>query len=67
MSTNDPRTLTDDVLFDRLTDVAVTSKRVEAEMIALIAEFDGRRLYLQHACSSMFAYCLRELNLSESV
>jgi len=39
----------------------------EAEVIAHIAEFDRRRLYLAEAFSSMFAYCVGELRLSEDV
>ena len=37
----------------------------EAEVIAHIAEFDGRRLYLAEAFPSMFAYCVGALHLSE--
>src|SRR5262245_58431840 len=36
-----------------------------ADVIAHIAEFDGRRLYLAEAFPSMFAYCVGELRLSE--
>jgi hypothetical protein len=34
-------------------------------LIALLAEMDGRRLYLQQGYSSMFVYCTRCLHLSE--
>jgi hypothetical protein len=36
-----------------------------AEMLAYLAEFDSRKLYLPAAYPSMFAYCVHELHLSE--
>src|SRR6266849_4946891 len=36
-----------------------------AVLLAHIAEFDARRLYLPAAYPSMFAYCVHELHLSE--
>lgn len=42
-----------------------TSHQATAEIIAHIAEVDRRKLYLDHACSSMFVYCTRRLRLSE--
>ena len=39
---------------------------MEAELIAHIAEVDRRRLFRREATSSMFAYCLEVLHLSEA-
>ncbi|CAN5416952.1 hypothetical protein BH23ACI1_BH23ACI1_07860 [soil metagenome] len=36
-----------------------------AHLIALVAEFDARRLYLGAGCSSLFVYCTQVLALSE--
>ena len=38
-----------------------------ADLIAHIAEMDERRLYREHACSSMFAYATQRLHLSEAI
>jgi len=40
-------------------------RRATAELIASLAEFDSRRLYLQAGCSSLFTYCTQVLHLSE--
>lgn len=58
----------------RLTDFVLTrtlNERIAREcvastvVIALIAEFDSRRLYLPAGHPSMFSYCVHELHLSE--
>jgi 5-methylcytosine-specific restriction endonuclease McrA len=36
-------------------------------MLAYIAEIDRRRLYLEHACPSMFAFCTGRFHMSEAV
>ena len=38
-----------------------------AEVLMLIAEVDRRKLYLEHACHSMFDYVVRVLRCSEGV
>ena len=40
-------------------------RRATAELLALLAEVDGRRLYLGEGCSSLFTYCTQVLHLSE--
>jgi 5-methylcytosine-specific restriction endonuclease McrA len=40
-------------------------RRATAELLALLAEVDSRRLYLSEGCSSLFAYCTQVLHLSE--
>lgn len=37
-----------------------------ADLIAALAEFDARRLYLGDGCASLFTYCIERLHLSES-
>ncbi len=57
--------LSDDALLLRLAEILRDSRRVEADLVAHIAEVDARQLYLREACSSMFAYCVERLHLSE--
>ena len=57
--------LSDDALLRRLSDLVQNSRRVEADLIAHIAEVDARRLYAREATPSMFAYCTERLHLSE--
>ena len=57
--------LSDEALRRELTNKAKNEKVATAELIAHIAEFDERKLYLPAAFPSMFAYCVGELRLSE--
>ena len=57
--------LSDAVLCRELSTVAANEKVATAELLAHIAEFDERKLYLPAAYPSMFAYCVGELGLSE--
>ncbi len=57
--------LSDDALLLRLAEILRDSRRIEADLVAHIAEVDARQLYLREACSSMFAYCVERLQLSE--
>ena len=57
--------VSDDELLRRLSQLLQKSRRVEAELVAHIGEVDARRLYAREAASSMFAYCVERLNLSE--
>jgi hypothetical protein len=57
--------LSDEVLRRELTNKTRNEKVATAELIAHIAEFDERKLYLPAAYPSMFAYCVGELGLSE--
>jgi hypothetical protein len=56
----------DDELLRRLSDLVGQSRRVEADLIAHIAEVDERRLFARQAFPSMFAYCTEALHLSEA-
>ena len=58
--------LSDDELLERLSDLLSKSRRVEADLIAHIGEVDARGLYAGQASSSMFAYCVDVLHLSEA-
>jgi hypothetical protein len=60
------KTVTDDELLRRLSDLIKQSRRCEADLVAHIAEVDERKLYAREATSSMFVYCTEMLHLSES-
>jgi hypothetical protein len=60
------QSIPDDALLRRLADLMGQSRRVEADVVAHIAEVDERRLYAREACPSMFAYCTDALHLSEA-
>ena len=57
--------LSDESLRRELSVVAANEKEATAELVAHIAEFDARKLYLPHAYQSMLEYCTKELRLSE--
>jgi 5-methylcytosine-specific restriction endonuclease McrA len=59
------QTLSDNELLRRLSEAVRQSRRVEADLVTLIAEVDARKLYARRSCSSMFAYCTEVLHLSE--
>jgi len=59
-------TLSDADLLSRVVVLAGTERAATAELIAALAEVDGRRLYLGAGCSSLFTYCTQILHLSES-
>ncbi len=62
----DMRRISDHELLRRTGELAARGRRIEAALIAHMAEVDRRRLYLGEACSSMFAYATERLVLSES-
>src|SRR5713101_9567716 len=51
------QSIPDDELLQRLAELMGHSRRVEADIVAHIAEVDERRLYAREAVPSMFAYC----------
>src|SRR5512143_2859409 len=57
--------LSDPELVRALKAAAVHEKSATADLLAHLAEVDARGLYLLAAYTSMYAYCVRELNLSE--
>jgi len=60
------KSISDDELLRRLSELLRQSRRVEADLVAHIAEVDERRLYAREAAPSMFAYCTEALHLSEA-
>jgi hypothetical protein len=60
------KSISDDELLRRLSELLKQSRRVEAELVAHIGEVDARRLYARNACSAMFVYCTEVLHLSEA-
>jgi 5-methylcytosine-specific restriction endonuclease McrA len=57
--------LPDGVLKQGLLARVAQERSATAELLAYIAEFDARKLYAPAGYSSMFAYCVGELGLSE--
>ena len=57
--------LSDECLRRELSTAAANEKVATAELLAHIAEFDERKLYLPAAYPNMLAYCVGELRLSE--
>ncbi|MGB2713234.1 MAG: HNH endonuclease signature motif containing protein [Vicinamibacterales bacterium] len=57
--------LADDDLIALVTSSAAQERHATVELIASLAEFDARRLYLAAGCSSLFTYCTQVLLLSE--
>ena len=57
--------LSDDALRRGLSAAVSCERSATAELLAHIAEFDSRRLYLPAAYPSTLAYCVGELRLSE--
>src|SRR5262249_56663787 len=57
----------DDPLKRDLAAYVASERRATALVLAHIAEFDSRKLYVPAAYPSMYAYCLGELHMSEDV
>ena len=61
-----PAKLSDRELLDATERLAGDERRTTAELLALLAELDTRKLYLGEGYSSLFSYCTQRLHLSES-
>lgn len=59
------RSLTDRQLVAALTTLAAFERAAIARLVAALAEFDRRRLYLPLGYTSLFAYCTNRLGLSQ--
>jgi hypothetical protein len=59
------QSIPDDELLRRLAELTGQSRRVEADLVAHIAEVEERRLYARAAFPSMFVYCKDVLHFSE--
>src|SRR5262245_18066642 len=57
--------LSDEALLRDLAAATARERGATAEVLALIAEVDDRKLYLPAGYASMYAYCVGELHLSE--
>ena len=57
--------LTDDTLIAQVKRLAQCERHATVALVAHLAEFDGRRLFLAEGCSSLFKYCTRVLHLSK--
>jgi hypothetical protein len=57
--------LEDEQLLERLRAIVGSSREIQAELLAHLAEVDARRLYRQAACASLFSYCVEILHFSE--
>ena len=57
--------MSDVALIQEVRAAAGRERAATAQLIALLAEFDARRLYLAEGCSSLFTYCTQVLHLSE--
>ena len=66
MKKNKLKSLSDDELLVRQSNILKQSRRVESVLVAHIAEVDVRRLYAREASSSMFKYATDVLHLSEA-
>src|SRR5690348_6124988 len=65
MSAYDLTQLHDDALSRDLDTIAAQDRTTTANLLAHIAEFDARRLYAPAGYSSMHAYCVEKLGLSD--
>jgi 5-methylcytosine-specific restriction endonuclease McrA len=57
--------LSDRALARRISRIVSRSRVLTADLVAHLAEFDARRLYLEAGYSSMHAYCVEGLHLSD--
>jgi hypothetical protein len=60
------KSLSNEALLFRTRDLVAKSLVLEADLIEHLGEVDERRLYLDRACPSMFAFCMTEFGFSES-
>ncbi|MBW2223166.1 MAG: HNH endonuclease [Deltaproteobacteria bacterium] len=67
MHTSSLRTLDKQHLLRDFSALVEKDRRDTATMLAYIAEIDRRKLYLEHACPSMFAFCTTRFHMSEAV
>ena len=59
--------LSDGELLLEVNRLAASERQATATLVASLAEFDMRRLYLGQGCTSLFTYCTRVLRFSEHV
>ena len=59
--------LANSTLKHHLEDLVIADRGTTARLLAHMAEFQSRKLYLEDGYPSMYAYCLGELRMSEDV
>ncbi len=64
-NTHAAASMSDVALIQEVKAAAGRERAATAHLVALLAEFDARRLYLGEGCSSLFTYCTQVLHLSE--
>jgi hypothetical protein len=57
--------LSDDALVTSLHALCLDARRLDARVILYLVEVEDRRLHLLAACSSLFNFCVRRLQMSE--
>jgi hypothetical protein len=67
MNTSSLRNLDEDNLLRDFSALVEKDRRDTATLLAYIAEIDHRKLYLEHAYPSMFAFCTKRFHMSEAV
>lgn len=67
MDCNALRGLRKDCLLAEFSRLVDQDRHNTATLVAYIAEIDRRKLYLEHACSSMFAFCTKRFGVSEAI
>src|SRR5262249_18712844 len=55
----------DEALLANLKDLVGRSNQLSAHVLTHLAEVDARGIYREYACSSLYAYCVYELRMSE--
>ncbi len=65
MRIGSPASLSDAQLVARVKHLVRYESHATAELVAHLAEFDKRQLYLGAGCRSLFTYCVQVLHLSE--
>lgn len=61
------RNLNKEILLRDFTALVDKDRRDTATMLAYIGEIDRRKVYLEHACPSMFAFCTKRFGMSEAI
>jgi HNH endonuclease len=65
MNMTSVQSLSDQELIHNLEGAAAHERGATVQLVALLAEMDARRLFLEQGYSSLFGYCTKRLHLSE--
>ena len=61
-----PTSLSDEELVSQIASLCLAGKRLDARVVAHLIEVEDRALDKRSACSSMWAFCIERLGMSES-